>query len=421
METLVTSYSIPLFDNMLFDASNGPASQEIATLVNTCSETDITEIESYSDFSETIWEPDFRKCLQAQGLDINTFSLRGKSAYIEAIKAQPLRFTEIMLDQSDIMLGSPTQNEGSTIWPGNFYCRRIEWCESATYITFRISVEESDLYNRIISYPSQLYLTLVPGQFSLKTGFEFYNYIALASFVAFTGFLLLVTDNLERFTTIGILSFIMYSTLVTVSAHVFILRYILPTSPFHSILSGLAITVIFQTVLGKRATYLARVYWTHQRAIRFIGYGMITITSLASTYLMLSAQTPPEPYVNKAIVDVEEYLATEISDAVVYNPNIFNLNWRNISIFLDENQLNRDDLASLAQWKATLQPNHLSDIGIDYLIVDQVWLEHRRFDGDAHKLDNDQLYELTQQFGQELNIADDSLFLYRVIPSVQSN
>jgi hypothetical protein len=312
-------------------------------------------------------------------------------------------------------LGHLGQTEGNYIWRGSDYCF-FEWCPGASYVEFRLSLDKSDLYNQIIAYPSQLYMALVPGEYVQDTIPSSGNFAATASLIALVGFLLIMTSESERFVILGATGFILYSTLVMVAGHVYLPRYTIPISPFHSILSGVAIAIFFQIFAAVRLEGLGHLRRTHPRAFQTAGYCVVTAAIIGSVYLIARAQTPPELYATGPVIDAEEYLAQQIPDAVVYNPQSDNLRWRDTSIFLDESTLSDDDLENLGRWKSTLLPGYLKVVGIDYVAVDQIWFWYRADDdGDPALLENENYYELEQTFSEMFGWGTDQIHLYRVI------
>ncbi len=262
--------AFPLYVYHLYSPDNGPVSRRLDDLIRVCEPAiDYSKINMIT-HNDYLWVK-FFPCLQDKhGLTLDQVSDLFTSAYIEAIRKQPVFYIQQIIAQHSTFISYPV---GRTIdfWPldteGNGICRGEAWCIAARerarlYPELKMQLEDTiRTLSSFTVYSTQIQMAVasfLPGTGVQPLYSDYWQWpnnwspqplmSGLIAWLLMVGVLLLATRGLLRFTVLACIVFIHYTMLSVVAGHVITSRYIQVLSPFYIILSVITVAAAGQIV-----------------------------------------------------------------------------------------------------------------------------------------------------------------------------
>jgi hypothetical protein len=237
----------PLFVYRLFTPSNGPASQELGNMLDSCMPnfdyTNAMDTSAGGVKNNELLYGKFIPCLQSFGLSLEETSDLMTKAYIEGIIRNPVYFAEIVFREGITFLKYTTPNIlRFYLKPElNNRCEDYAWCEHVrdSRYSWGAKIPFARLYEKVAAKVFQIYLLPIrplalafPGKPNLPYA---------AAWIILISFLLFNTKDSDRFLVISSLFFILYVIITVVSGYGFLPRYSSVLTPFYIIISAVAL------------------------------------------------------------------------------------------------------------------------------------------------------------------------------------
>jgi hypothetical protein len=251
--------AFPLFSYRLFSPDNGPASEELADVLERCDLRDVYPEVTDLNSNQFFWQQAL-PCMTNQ-LNWSTEAVSDVFArsYTEAIRADVIRFVEVIAIKAQAMIATPILLDFVVREPGRLSsrdeCQLYEWCEALQsdegadehqrelQISYLLDYSRSTIHFQQLHQELGVWLIRIIISGATRRQLNMVTTLVLTGMISF----MLVRSTSQMRLLVGASAiFIGYTVLTVVAGHVFTQRYGLPLVPFYAIISATFLVTVVQ-------------------------------------------------------------------------------------------------------------------------------------------------------------------------------
>ncbi len=358
-----------LFFYHQFAPENGPASARIDAALRDCMPyLDYEDVPRHGSGRYFIFSH-YNPCLLQTWSRDELTDLTGR-AFREMALARPFDFARSLIQEMGTFLAYPIheKTDDVTLTELKRVCltRYYNWCEN-------VDTRSTDATYLRISQTMAYQLYTLTDHISTHT-----EAVILAAWTMMAGFVLVTTRGRLRFMALLAAGFVLFHLGSTALVHVFLPRYTVVLSPFHILLSALA---VHQIVM---------ILWYHRRvSLPIIGVALVylALNRPDLTAPITARLLPDNLYRKQAIYDVDHALYRDWHGAAILSPhNSIEHDNALLRIGLAQPPRDLDERSQhlVMRWIFNRMPGYIRDTGMDYLLFDEaMWGELSPADRDT--------------------------------------